>query len=81
MENEADKAKGKAIIYAEKIAKEKIETYRQCRRIEIEKIRINDLVKINSLVNRQDLGTMLSSQFERIYKIEKEKYDKTIRKL
>lgn len=59
-----------------KIAKEKIETYRQCRRIEIEKIRINDLVKINSLVSRPDLGTMPVYQFERMYNTEKEKYDK-----
>ena len=79
MENGVYTAKG--IIYAEKIAKEKIETYRQCRRIEIEKIRINDLVKINSLVNRQDLGTMPACQFERMYNTEKEKYDKAIRKL
>ena len=74
MKNEDDKTKG--IIYAEKIAKEKIETYRRCRRIEIEKIRINDLVKINSLVSRQDLGTMPVDQFERMYNVEKEKYDK-----
>ena len=69
-EREKNKKMAKGIVYAEKIAKE-----------EIEKTRINDLVKINSLVNRQDLGTMLSSQFERIYNAEKKKYDKTIRKL
>jgi len=68
--------KEKAIIYAEKKAKEKIETYMQYRRIEIEKIRINDLLKIDSLVSRQDLGTMPADQFERIYNTEKEKYDK-----
>ena len=76
MENEADRAKEKAIIYAEKIAKEKIETYRQCRIIEIEKIRTNALGKIGFFTSRPDLGTMPADQFENMYNTAKEKYDK-----
>lgn len=69
-------SKEKAIINAEKKAKEKIEIERRNRIREIEEFRTNALMKIDFIVNRPDLGTMPVDQFENMYNTAKEKYDK-----